>query len=236
MNDHLLIVDDDPGLREVLADYLGRDGYRVSGVGDGRGLWAALEREPVDLVILDLMLPGDDGLTLCRMLRARSAMPIIMLTARGDDTDRIVGLEMGADDYLPKPFNPRELLARIKSILRRARSLPAEPGEVRRFHFAGWTLDVATRQLTAPDSVVVPLGAGEYRLLRVFLEHPHRVLDRDRLLDLTQGRDAAPFDRSIDVQVSRLRRRLRDDPREAALIKTIRNEGYLLAVQVSLDY
>ena len=236
MNDHLLIVDDDPGLRELLADYLGRNGYRISGVGDGRGLWAALEREPVDLVILDLMLPGDDGLTLCRMLRARSAMPIIMLTARGDDTDRIVGLEMGADDYLPKPFNPRELLARIKSILRRARSLPAEPGEVRRFHFAGWTLDVATRQLIAPDSIVVPLGAGEYRLLRVFLEHPHRVLDRDRLLDLTQGRDATPFDRSIDVQVSRLRRRLRDDPREAALIKTVRNEGYLLAVQVSLDY
>ena len=236
MNDHLLIVDDDPGLRELLADYLGRNGYRISGVGDGRGLWAALEREPVDLVILDLMLPGDDGLTLCRMLRARSAMPIIMLTARGDDTDRIVGLEMGADDYLPKPFNPRELLARIKSILRRARSLPAEPGEVRRFHFAGWTLEVATRQLIAPDSIVVPLGAGEYRLLRVFLEHPHRVLDRDRLLDLTQGRDATPFDRSIDVQVSRLRRRLRDDPREAALIKTVRNEGYLLAVQVSLDY
>lgn len=236
MNDHLLVVDDDPGLRELLADYLGRDGFRVSGVADGRGLWAALERDPVDLVILDLMLPGDDGLTLCRMLRARSAIPIIMLTARGDDTDRIVGLEMGADDYLPKPFNPRELLARIKSILRRARSLPAEPGEVRCFHFAGWTLEVAARQLIAPDGVLAPLGAGEYRLLRVFLEHPQRVLDRDRLLDLTQGRDAAPFDRSIDVQVSRLRRRLGDDPREAALIKTVRNEGYLLAVQVSLEY
>ncbi|MCC9000479.1 MAG: winged helix-turn-helix domain-containing protein, partial [Candidatus Contendobacter sp.] len=190
----------------------------------------------VDLIILDLMLPGDDGLTLCRTLRARSAIPIIMLTARGDDTDRIVGLEMGADDYLPKPFNPRELLARIKSILRRSHSLPAEPGEVRCFHFAGWTLEVAARQLIAPDRVVVPLGAGEYRLLRVFLEHPQRVLDRDRLLDLTQGRDATPFDRSIDVQVSRLRRRLRDDPREAMLIKTIRNEGYLLAVQVNLEY
>ncbi|MBS1248418.1 MAG: transcriptional regulatory protein ompR [Proteobacteria bacterium] len=128
MNDHLLVVDDDPGLRELLSDYLGRNGFRVTGVADGRGLWAALEQGPVDLVILDLMLPGDDGLVLCRTLRARSPIPIIMLTARGDDTDRIVGLEMGADDYLPKPFNPRELLARIKSILRRARSAPAEPG------------------------------------------------------------------------------------------------------------
>ena len=236
MPDHLLIVDDDPGLRELLADYLGRNGFRVSGVADGRGLWAALEREPVDLVILDLMLPGDDGLVLCRTLRARSPIPIIMLTARGDDTDRIVGLEMGADDYLPKPFNPRELLARIKSILRRARSVAAEPGETRRFHFAGWTLDVDARQLVAPDGVLVALGASDYRLLRVFLDHPQRVLNRDQLLDLTQGREAAPFDRSIDVQVSRLRRRLRDDPRDAVLIKTVRNEGYLLAAQVNREF
>jgi two-component system OmpR family response regulator len=236
MNDHLLIVDDDPGLRELLADYLGRNGFRVTGVGDGRGLWAALEQAPVDLVILDLMLPGDDGLVLCRTLRARSPMPIIMLTARGDDTDRIVGLEMGADDYLPKPFNPRELLARIKSILRRARSAPAEPGEARRFQFAGWTLDVDARQLVASDGVLVPLGASDYRLLRVFLDHPQRVLSRDQLLDLTQGREAAPFDRSIDVQVSRLRRRLRDDPRESVMIKTVRNEGYLLAAHVSRDF
>ena len=233
MSDHVLVVDDDPGLRELLADYLTRNGFRVTGVADGRGLWAALERGPVDLVILDLMLPGDDGLVLCRNLRARSQIPIIMLTARGDDTDRIVGLEMGADDYLPKPFNPRELLARIKSILlRRARNAPAEPGEVRRFHFAGWTLDVDARQLVAPDGVLVPLGASEYRLLRVFLDHPQRVLNRDQLLDFTQGREAAPFDRSIDVQVSRLRRRLGDDPRESAIIKTVRNEGYLLAAQV----
>jgi two-component system, OmpR family, response regulator len=236
MTDHLLVVDDDLGLRELLADYLGRNGFRMTGVGDGRGLWAALEREPVDLVILDLMLPGDDGLTLCRTLRARSPIPILMLTARGDDTDRIVGLEMGADDYLPKPFNPRELLARIKSILRRTRNALAEPGEARRFQFAGWTLDVADRQLTAPDGVLVPLGASEYRLLRVFLEHPRRVLSRDRLLDLTQGREATPFDRSIDVQVSRLRRRLRDDPREATLIKTVRNEGYLLAAHVHREF
>ncbi|MBS1221902.1 MAG: transcriptional regulator, partial [Proteobacteria bacterium] len=177
-----------------------------------------------------------DGLVLCRTLRARSPIPIIMLTARGDDTDRIVGLEMGADDYLPKPFNPRELLARIKSILRRARSAPAEPGEARRFQFAGWTLDVDARQLVAPDGVLVALGASDYRLLRVFLDHPQRVLNRDQLLDLTQGREATPFDRSIDVQVSRLRRRLRDDPRDAILIKTVRNEGYLLAAQVNREF
>lgn len=236
MNDHILIVDDDPGLRELLADYLGRHGFAVSGVNDGRGLWASLERDSVDLVILDLMLPGDDGLVLCRTLRARSPIPIIMLTARGDDTDRIVGLEMGADDYLPKPFNPRELLARIKSILRRSRSAPADPGEARRLQFAGWTLDVNARQLVAPDGVVVALGASDYRLLRVFLDHPQRVLNRDQLLDWTQGREAVPFDRSIDVQVSRLRRRLRDDPREAILIKTVRNEGYILAAQVHREF
>ncbi|MFZ1326853.1 MAG: response regulator [Candidatus Contendobacter sp.] len=236
MNDHILIVDDDPGLRELLADYLGRHGFAVSGVNDGRGLWAALERDSVDLVILDLMLPGDDGLVLCRTLRARSPIPIIMLTARGDDTDRIVGLEMGADDYLPKPFNPRELLARIKSILRRSRSAPTDPGEARRFQFAGWTLDVDAHQLVAPDGVVVALGASDYRLLRVFLDHPQRVLHRDQLLDWTQGREAAPFDRSIDVQVSRLRRRLRDDPREAILIKTVRNEGYILTAQVHREF
>jgi two-component system OmpR family response regulator len=236
MTDHILIVDDDPGLRELLADYLGRNGFRVSGVADGRGLWATLEQNPTDLIILDLMLPGDDGLVLCRNLRARSQIPIIMLTARGDDTDRIVGLEMGADDYLPKPFNPRELLARIKVVLRRTRNMPNDLGEARRFHFAGWTLDVAARQLVAPDEVLTPLGTSEYRLLRVFLDHPQRVLNRDQLLDLTQGREATPFDRSIDVQVSRLRRRLRDDPREANIIKTIRNEGYLLAAHVSREF
>ena len=240
MHDHLLIVDDDPGLRELLTDYLGRNGFRVSSAGDGRGLWAALERETVDLVILDLMLPGDDGLVLCRTLRARSPIPIIMLTARGDATDRIVGLEMGADDYLPKPFNPRELLARIKALLRRTRSNdaaePIESGTVLRLCFAGWCLEVATRQLIAPDGLRVPLGAAEYRLLRVFLDHPQRILSRDQLLDLTQGREATPFDRSIDVQVSRLRRRLRDEPREATLLKTVRSEGYLFAAPVRREF
>lgn len=236
ISDHLLIVDDDAGLRELLTEYLSRNGFRVSGVADGRGLWAALEQAPVDLIILDLMLPGDDGLVLCRNLRARSQIPIIMLTARGDDTDRIVGLEMGADDYLAKPFNPRELLARIKGVLRRSRNTAGDAGEVRYFHFAGWSLDVAGRQLIAPDGVLVPLGSSEYRLLRVFLEHAQRILNRDQLLDLTQGREATPFDRSIDVQVSRLRRRLRDDPREATIIKTVRNEGYLLTTHVSREF
>ncbi len=232
MNDHILVVDDDAELRELLADYLGRNGFRVTAVVDGPGLWEALEHEAVDLIILDLMLPGDDGLVLCRNLRARSDIPVIMLTARGDETDRIVGLEMGADDYLPKPFNPRELLARIKVVLRRSRQQPTEPGETRRFHFAGWLLDAAARHLVTPTGVVMPLSGGEYRLLRVLLEHPNRALSRDQLLDLTQGREAGPFDRSIDVQISRLRRRLGDDPRTAALIKTVRSEGYLLAAPV----
>ena len=232
MNEHILIVDDDAELRDLLGDYLGKNGFHITGVADGHSMWAALERGPVDLIILDIMLPGDDGLVLCRNLRARSELPVIMLTARGDDTDRIVGLEMGADDYLPKPFNPRELLARIKGVLRRARSLPVGSKEVRRFHFAGWGLDVNARHLCSPDGVVVPLSNGEYRLLLVFLEHPRRVLSRDQLLDLTQGREALPFDRSIDVQVGRLRRRLNDDPRAANLIKTVRNEGYVLAAAV----
>jgi two-component system OmpR family response regulator len=235
MNEHILIVDDDTELRELLGDYLRKNGFRVIGVEDGRGMGKALEESRFDLIILDLMLPGDDGLVLCRNLRVRSDIPIIMLTARGEDTDRIIGLEMGADDYLPKPFNPRELLARIKVVLRRAHQLPAEPDEIHYYRFAGWTLDAVARHLVSPEGVVVPLSGGEYRLLRVFLEHPNRVLNRDQLLDFTQGREAMPFDRSIDIQVSRLRRRLRDDPREPAILKTVRNEGYVLAAAVSRE-
>src|SRR6185503_1111650 len=178
--------------------------------------------------------PGEDGLQLCRDLRMRSSLPVIMLTARGEETDRIVGLEMGADDYLAKPFNPRELLARIKSVLRRARALPGnlEPEAVRSFRFAGWALDVATRNLTAQDGVVVPLSGTEFKLLRVFLAHPDRVLSRDQLIESMVARDAGPFDRAIDVQVSRLRQRLRDDAREPRIIKTVRGEGYVLAAKV----
>ena len=232
--DHILIVDDDAEIRALLGDYLRKQGYRATAVADGRGLRSAIDKSLPDAIVLDLMLPGEDGLTLCRDLRARSDVPIIMLTARGDETDRIVGLELGADDYLAKPFNPRELLARIKSVLRRARSLP-ENLKLRAsgiYRFAGWTLDVATRNLTAPDGVVVPLSGTEFRLLRIFLEHPNGVLTREQLIDLMLERDAGPFDRAIDVQVSRLRQRLRDDAREPAMIKTVRGQGYVLAARV----
>ena len=233
--DHLLLVDDDPELRELLREYLGQAGLRVTAVADGREMQHALETAHFDLVILDIMLPGEDGLSLCRRLRAQSGIPILMLTARGDEIDRIVGLEMGADDYLAKPFNPRELLARIKSILRRAGSLPENLAaeDVRQFSFAGWRLDTQTRQLRSPDGVVVDLSGVEYKLLRVFVEHPNRVLSRDQLLEFTQGREAAPYDRAIDVQIGRLRRKLNEDAREPRLLKTVRNEGYVLAVTVA---
>ena len=232
--DHVLIVDDDREIRNLLREYLQKQEYRVTAVADGKALRAALEAGHPDLVVLDVMLPGEDGLQLCRDLRARSNLPIIMLTARGEETDRIIGLEMGADDYLAKPFNPRELLARIKSVLRRSRSLPEnlEPEAVKSFRFASWMLDATTRNLTSPDGVVVPLSGTEFKLLRIFLAHANRVLTRDQLIDLMISRDAGPYDRAIDVQVSRLRQRLREDAREPAIIKTIRGAGYVLAVPV----
>jgi len=235
--DHILVVDDDFEIRTLLHDYLQKNGYRVTAVGDGNGMWAAFDQAAPDLVVLDVMLPGDDGLTLCRNLRARSAVPVIMLTARGEETDRIVGLEMGADDYLPKPFNPRELLARIKSVMRRARTLPEnlQPDEARALRFAGWALEVATRNLLSPQGVVVALSGTEYKLLRCFLAHPNRVLNRDQLIDLMLSRDASPFDRSIDVQVSRLRHRLNEDAKDPAIIKTVRGEGYVFAAAVAVD-
>jgi len=232
--DHILIVDDDREIRTLLGDYLEKNGLRASAVPDGRAMWSALESGRFDLVILDVMLPGEDGFVLCRSLRARGDMPVIMLTAKGEDLDRIVGLELGADDYLAKPFNPRELLARIKSVLRRHRTVPgnlqAEPAKFLRF--AGWTLDLAARNLISPQQVVVALSGAEFRLLRVFLSYPNRVLSRDQLMDFTVGREADPMDRSIDVQVSRLRQRLDDDAREPAIIKTVRGEGYVLAASV----
>jgi two-component system, OmpR family, response regulator len=232
--DHILVVDDDAEIRGLLRDYLQKEGYRVSAAANGREMRAALSPARPDLVILDLMLPGEDGLSLCRDLRAGSNLPVIMLTARGDEADRIVGLEMGADDYLPKPFSPRELLARIKSVLRRARSLPEnlEPDEIVAFQFAGWSLDLQTRDLASPEGVVVALSGTEFRLLRVFLEHPNRVLTRDQLVDFMLSRDASPFDRAVDVQVSRLRHRLGEDAKEPAIIKTVRSQGYVLAADV----
>ncbi|RLJ67653.1 response regulator [Sulfurisoma sediminicola] len=232
--DRILIVDDDPEIRRLLADYLAKNGFDTVAARDGREMWQGLERHAIDLVVLDLTLPDADGLTLCRDLRARSNLPVLMLTARGEEADRIVGIEMGADDYLVKPFSPRELLARIKTILRRTRALPPNlrAESQRCLAFAGWRLDTATRALTAPDGVVVPLSGGEYRLLRLLLEHPNRVLNRDQLMELLHGRESEPFDRAIDVQVSRLRQRLRDDSREPQLIKTVRGEGYVLAAVV----
>jgi two-component system, OmpR family, response regulator len=233
---HILVVDDDPDIRELLQEYLTRNGYRTSAVGEGKGMWKSLEGGHVDLIVLDLMLPGDDGLELCRNLRVNSKVPVIMLTAKGDDMDRILGLEMGADGYLPKPFNPRELLARIKVVLRRASTMPwndTEDNEYSPICFSGWKLDPITRHLIGEDGLVVPLSGAEYKLLNVLLTHPNRILNRDQLLDLTQGRESDPFDRSIDVLISRLRKRLGDDPKTPQIIKTIRGEGYILSSKVS---
>lgn len=236
--DNILVVDDDAEIRALLSEYLTREGYKVTTVPDGRAMDEALEDQRFDLVVLDLMLPGEDGISLCRRLRAKSILPIIMLTARGEEADRITGLETGADDYLPKPFNPRELLVRIQSVLRRARTLPENltPEQARRFSFAGWHLDTATRQLVSPAEVVVPLSGAEYRLLLTFLHHAGEVLSRDRLTEIIRGRGShMPFDRSIDVQVSRLRQRLGDDGRVPALIRTVRGEGYLFAIPVDVQ-
>ena len=229
----ILVIDDTPANLSLLNQLL-RPHYHVRLASSGaRGLELAA-MQPPDLVLLDIMMPGEDGLSLTRHLRDKGDMPIILLTARGEETDRIVGIEMGADDYLVKPFNPRELLARIKTILRRTRALPPNlrPETARYLNFAGWCLDTAARLLTAPDGVATPLSGGEYRLLRILLDHPNRVLNRDQLTEMIHGREADAFDRAIDVQVSRLRQRLRDDSREPTLIKTVRGEGYVLAASV----
>lgn len=236
-SDHILIVDDDKEIRALLSEYLSKNGFRVTAVAEGRGMFAALEESRISLVVLDLMLPGEDGLLLCRKIRGKSDIPVIMLTAKGDDLDRIVGLEMGADDYIAKPFNPRELLARTKGVLRRAKALPEsmKEEEARFVIFGGWRLDTVTRQLISPQGVAVQLSGSEYRLLKVFITHANRVLSRDQLMDMCRGKEIYPFDRSIDVQVSRLRQRLGDDAKEPTLIKTMRGEGYVLAVPVSFE-
>ena len=233
--DHILVVDDDPEIRRLLKAYLEKNGCQVSTAAEGNGMWTALERSRVDLIVLDLMLPGVDGLDLCRTLRARSKIPVIMLTARGDEMDRVLGLEMGADDYLAKPFSARELLARIKVVLRRARDLPVDPlaDAPARLAFSGWLLDTRAQHLTTPDGVVVPLSNAEYHLLHVLVTHANRVLTRDQLLDLTQGRESGPFDRSIDVLIGRLRKRLGEDANQPTLIKTVRGRGYMFAGKVS---
>lgn len=234
MDPHILIVDDDREIRELLSRFLLKHGLRVTTANDGRDMRRVLAAAAIDLIVLDLMLPGEDGLSLCRELRARSAIPVIMLTAMKEDVDRIVGLELGADDYLGKPFHPHELLARIKAVLRRAggargRALDDERATV---CFAGWRLDLAGRALTSPEGLLVTLTGGEFALLAALVRHPGRVLTRDQLLDLARGRDAQPFDRAIDVQISRLRHKLEADPREPAIIKTVRGGGYLFAPSV----
>jgi len=238
--DHILIVDDDREIRELVSNYLKKNGLRATVAADGRHMRAFLEANSVDLIVLDVMMPGDDGLVLCRELRAgkHKSTPILMLTARDDETDRIIGLEMGADDYLAKPFAARELLARIKAILRRTRMLPpnlqvTEVGQL--LSFGDWQLDTTGRNLLDREGTAIALSGAEYRLLRVFVDHPQRVLNRDQLLNLTQGRDAELFDRSIDLLVSRLRQRLRDDAREPEYIKTVRSEGYVFAMPVEIS-
>lgn len=229
---HILVVDDDREIRDLLGRFLVKHSLRVSTAADGREMHAALADNAIDLIVLDVMMPGEDGLTLTRNLRgAKNPTPVIMLTAMGEDTDRIVGLEMGADDYMPKPFNPRELLARIKAVLRRFEGTGiADGGDV--VTFAKWTFDLSARELTGPTGESVELSGGEFELLQAFVRHPARVLSRDQLLDIARGRSAQPFDRAIDVQVSRLRKKIELDPTKPAIIKTVRGGGYMFTPKV----
>jgi two-component system, OmpR family, response regulator len=233
-NVHILVVDDDRVICELVQEYLSGEGYRVSTVNDGAGMRRVMAQGPVDLVILDLMLPGEDGLTLARWLRAASSVGIIILTGRGESVDRIIGLEMGADYYVPKPFLLRELLATVKNVLRRASPQTAEKQIPSRLQakFAGWTFDLARRELVSPSGKEVRLTTGEFDLLAAFVNNPNQVLNRDQLLDLARHRDAGPFDRTIDVQVGRLRNKLEDDPKEPTMIKTVRSSGYIFTPKV----
>jgi two-component system OmpR family response regulator len=230
---HVLLVEDDGEIRDLVSQFLCANGVHVATSADGREMDQALKDNSIDLLVLDIMLPGEDGLSICRRLRASSDLPVIMLTAKGEDVDRIVGLEIGADDYLTKPFNPRELLARIRAVLRRGTNdTVAESRSDSILTFEGWRLNPNTRQLYNPDGARVALTGAEFDLLFVFCERPRRVLSRDQLIDLTQGRSAAPFDRSIDVLVSRLRQKMEKEPKEPTLIQTIRSAGYMFSPAV----
>jgi two-component system OmpR family response regulator len=234
---HILVVDDDTDIRTLLSEYLEAQGYRATAVPDARAMRRLLEQSSVDLIVLDLMLPGENGIAICRDLRARSQVPIIMLTALGEEIDRIVGLEVGADDYLPKPFNPRELLGRIKAVLRRA--VPVVPeadlSRVASYRFGDWRLHMLSRTLTDTNGAKVPLGGADFRLLSLLLAHGNRVVSRAQLMELMHGRELDPFDRSIDVGISRLRQTLRDEARSPAIIKTVYGEGYVMGVKVDQE-
>ena len=239
MSEHILVVEDDPTVRSFIEEYLGSQGYRMSGAKDGTGMRHVLSKQDVDLVILDLMLPGEDGLELAREIRAESDVPIVMVTGRSDTVDRVVGLEMGADDYIPKPFEARELLARIRSVLRRAQKAPGTRSENKprqtMASFSGWTLDLGRRQLIGTNGEEVRLTSAEFDLLVAFVNNPDKVLSRDRLLDLVYGREMFPFERSIDVLVMRLRGKIETDRGNPELIKTVRGAGYVFTPNVQVE-
>jgi two-component system OmpR family response regulator len=231
---HILVVDDARDIREPLVRYLKESGYRASAADSAAAARRAMRTSGIDLVILDIMMPGEDGLSLCRSIRESSGIPVIMLTARGEELDRIVGLEVGADDYVAKPFNPRELLARVGAVLRRTNTLPPRlrGPTAERYRFGEWTFNAAQREIVGPEGLALPLSSGEFKLLMAFLERPKVALSREQLLDLTKGRDAEVFDRSIDNQVSRLRRKIEQDPKNPRYIKTVWGGGYMFTSDV----
>ncbi|WP_310620807.1 response regulator [Flexibacterium corallicola] len=232
---HILVVDDHRDIREPLARYLQKNNFRTSLAESAAEARKTINNSSIDLVVLDIMMPGEDGLSLCRSLVEAQQVPVILLTAMVEETDRIIGLEIGADDYVTKPFNPRELLARIRAVLRRVAQLPKErdPEQRKKLAFEEWVLDLSSRELTKGDDVVIPLSTGEFQLLVAFLKRPNVVLSRDQLLDLTSGRSPAVFDRSIDNQVSRLRRKIEADPKVPILIKTVWGGGYTFTAKVT---
>ncbi|REF01446.1 response regulator [Cupriavidus plantarum] len=237
----ILVVDDHASIRDPLATFMRRFDFEVEAVADGRAMRRLLEEREFSLIILDVMLPGEDGLSLCRYVSEHIGTPVILLTAITDQADRIAGLETGADDYVVKPFDPRELVARVRSVLRRHRQHPPRqpkppaPSDGMRYVFSGWTLDIPTRELRSPEDEDVPLSTAEYHLLSALVEHPNRVLTRTQLLDLTQRSEIVAYDRSIDSQISRLRKKLEADPRRPRLLKTVRGDGYMLATKVALE-
>jgi DNA-binding response OmpR family regulator len=234
---HVIALDDDPAVREMVTEYLGQNEIRVTAVASGAELAAAMAREVVDLVILDLRLRGEDGMNIARKLREQSAIPILMLTGRAEEADRVMGLELGADDYLTKPFSPRELLARIRALLRRAQaqaSVADVVAKVRAYRFSGWELNIGLRKLKSPNGEAVELTNGEFRILTAFLSAPQRILSRDQLLELSRVHNAEVYDRAIDIQILRLRRKIETDPAQPKFIKTERGAGYVFSVPVDV--